>query len=45
MIEMEMYERKNEQGLVMHAMDICYFRKKRMPSMRMREFRGLAPIL
>jgi len=41
MIEMEIYERKNEQGLVTHAMDICYFRKKRMPSMSTMTKRGV----
>jgi hypothetical protein len=41
MIEMEIYERKNEQGLVVHAMDICYFRKKRMPSMSTMTKRGV----
>jgi len=41
MIEMEIYERKNEQGLVTHAMEICYFRKKRMPSMSTMTKRGV----
>ena len=41
MIEMEIYVRKNEQGLVTHVMDICYFRKKRMPSMSTMTKRGV----
>ena len=41
MIEMEIFVHKNEQGLVTHVMDICYFRKKRMPSMSTMTKRGV----
>jgi len=34
-------EDKTKQGLVTHGMDICYFRKKRMPSMSTMTKRGV----